>query len=92
MISATPALSSAPSSVSPLEVTMSWPSLPASSGIVAGSSTVSLRGSSIGPPAYARWTIGSTPSPGASGLVSTWARSPTTGVAPLRSPGSVAIT
>ena len=48
MISATPALSSAPSSVSPLEVTMSWPSLPASSGIAAGSRTVSSRGSSIG--------------------------------------------
>ena len=32
MISATPALSSAPSSVSPLEVTTSWPALPASTG------------------------------------------------------------
>ena len=33
MISATPALSSAPSSVSPLVVTTSWPALAASSGI-----------------------------------------------------------
>ena len=45
MISATPALSSAPSSVSPLEVTMSWPTA------CSGSTTVPLRGSSIGPPA-----------------------------------------
>ena len=48
--SATPALSSAPSSVSPLVVTMSWPTLGSSSGIVAGSSTVPLRGSAIVPP------------------------------------------
>ena len=34
MISATPALSSAPSSVSPLEVTMSWPALPRQLGHV----------------------------------------------------------
>ncbi len=47
MISATPALSSAPSSVSPLELTMSWPTAFASVGISAGSSTVPPRGSSI---------------------------------------------
>ena len=40
MISAIPALSSAPSRVSPLEVTMSSPALPASAGIAAGSRTV----------------------------------------------------
>ena len=39
-ISATPALSSAPSSVSPLDVTMSWPARPPSSRRSAGSSTV----------------------------------------------------
>ena len=47
MISATPALSSAPSSVSPLEVTMSWPTAFASSASRPGSSTVPPRGSSI---------------------------------------------
>ena len=71
---------------------MSWPALPASSGIAAGSSTVPPRGSSIAPPSYARWTIGSTPAPGASGLVSMWAISPTTGASPSTVPGSVAIT
>ena len=50
MISATPALSSAPSSVSPLEVTMSCPVLAASSGSSAGSSTVPPRGSRSTPP------------------------------------------
>ena len=48
--SAIPALSSAPSSVSPLVVTMSCPSLSDSSGIRSGSSTVSRRGSAIAPP------------------------------------------
>jgi hypothetical protein len=50
MTSATPALSSAPSSVSPLAVMMSWPRLVASSGIARGSSLVPPRGSSITPP------------------------------------------
>ena len=50
MISAIPALSSAPSSVSPLEVTMSSPACPRSSHITAGSSTVPSRGSRITPP------------------------------------------
>jgi hypothetical protein len=49
-ISATPALSSAPSSVSPLEVTMSCPVAPVSAGIAAGSSTVPPRGSAMVPP------------------------------------------
>ena len=50
MISATPALSSAPSSVSPLDVTMSWPAISPRWRIEAGSSTVPPRGSSITPP------------------------------------------
>ena len=43
MISATPALSSAPSSVVPSEVTMSWPTRSARSALVAGESTGAAR-------------------------------------------------
>ena len=50
MISDTPALSSAPSRVSPLEDTMSCPTTFASFGISAGSSTVPPRGSSMREP------------------------------------------
>jgi hypothetical protein len=50
MISATPALSSAPSSVSPLDVTTSWPAFSPSTGMSAGSSTVPPRGSDSAPP------------------------------------------
>ena len=50
MISATPALSSAPSRVSPLEVTMSSPALPSSAGIAAGSRTVPPFGRVMTPP------------------------------------------
>ena len=50
MISATPALSSAPSRVSPLLVTRSCPILAVSSCIEAGSSIVPSRGNSTTPP------------------------------------------
>ena len=51
MISATPALSSAPSSVVPSLVTMSWPTLAASSVSSAGSITwLGSPGRTIGPP------------------------------------------
>ena len=50
MTSAMPALSSAPSSVSPLVVTMSCPTASRSSGISSGSSAVPRRGSVITPP------------------------------------------
>ena len=84
-ISATPALSSAPSSVSPLEVTRSCPTHAPSAGMRSGSSGVPPRGNAMTPPGYARWTTGSTPAPGASGLTSTWALSPMTSA-----PGTVA--
>ena len=51
MISAIPALSSAPSSVSPLLVTRSWPTRSSSSGMRAGSRTVPPRGRASDPPA-----------------------------------------
>ena len=62
---------------------MSWPA-----GARLDGSTVPLRGSWIGPPGWLRCTIGWTPAPGASGLVSTWAIRPTVGPVP----GSVAVT
>jgi di/tripeptidase len=69
----------------PDEVMTSWPA--------GASTTVPSRGSSIGPPGCARWTIGSTPAPGASGLVSTCAISPmTVAASPLPEAGSVAVT
>ena len=75
-----------PSSVSPLVVTMSWPTFGVSSGIRAGSSTVprarqrrSRRRRSRGARAARR------PSPDSSGLVSRWASRPITGA-----PGDVA--
>ena len=92
MIAATPALSSAPSSVVPSLVTRSCPSLSASAGISAGSRTWDgSPGRRIVSPAHARWTIGRTPVPGVSGVVSTCAISPTVGASGTV-PGSVAKT
>src|SRR6476659_7308112 len=91
MISAIPALSSAPSRVVPSLVTMSWPTRAASAGSAFGSSV--CRGSpgrTIVSPSHDSWTIGVTPAPVTSGVVSTWAMSPTTGASAL--PGSVAKT
>ena len=68
------------------------PDLAASSGMRSGSSTVPPRGNWITPPSYPRCTIGSTPSPGASGLVSTWAMSPIVGTSPSTVGSSVAKT
>ena len=92
MIAATPALSSAPSSVVPSLVTRSCPRLSASAGISAGSRTWDgSPGRRIVSPAHARWTIGRTPVPGVSGVVSTCAISPTVGASGTV-PGSVAKT
>ena len=64
MISAIPALSSAPSSVVPSLVTMSCPTRAASSGSFSGSSTWRASpGSTIGAPSHASCTIGVTPAP-----------------------------
>ena len=80
MISAIPALSSAPRSVVPSLVTMSCPTRAASSGSCSGSSTWRASpGSSIGAPSQASCTIGDTSAPLTSGVVSTCAMSPTTG-------------
>ena len=91
MISATPALSSAPSSVVPSLVTMSWPTRPTSAGESSESSTwVGSPGSTIGEPSHASWTIGRTFEPLTSGVVSTCAIKPTTGAS--GAPGIVANT
>ena len=80
MISAIPALSSAPRSVVPSLVTMSWPTRTARAGSASGSRTCrGSPGSAIASPAHASWTIGDTSAPVTSGVVSTWAISPTTG-------------
>ena len=80
MISAIPALSSAPRSVVPSLVTMSCPTRAASSGSFSGSSTWRASpGSAIGAPSHASCTSGFTPAPMTSGVVSTCAMSPTTG-------------
>ena len=92
MISATPALSSAPSSVSPLAVTMSWPSLLPARASRRGRGPCRRGGAQITPPSYPRWTIGSTPRPGASGLVSMCAIRPIASASPPPDPGSVATT
>ncbi len=91
MISATPALSSAPSNVVPLLVTMSWPTRAASAGRSAGSRTWrESPGRVIGSPSHASCTIGDTPAPSTSGDVSTCATRPIVG--PSTVPGRVANT
>ena len=82
MISAIPALSSAPSSVSPLEVTMSSPTLPASSGIDAGSSTRSRPRQLDHAPVVGAVDERLDARPGASGLASRWASRPIAEPAP----------
>ena len=77
-ISATPALLSAPSSVVPDAVTMSWPICSPSYGMSASAQhrrrdRRAARGRGR---RSARWTIGFTPAPLISGDVSTWAMKP----------------
>jgi hypothetical protein len=80
MISATPALLSAPSSVVPDAVTMSLPICSSRSGLSARRITaVGSSGSTMSCPFQLRCTIGFTFSPLISGEVSTWARKPMTG-------------
>jgi hypothetical protein len=71
MISATPALSSAPSSVVPSVVTMSCPTRAARIGFSAARSTLSgSRGRTMSLPSHSRTTCGSTLAPDSSWLVS----------------------
>ena len=81
MISAIPALSSAPSSVVPSLVTMSWPTRSASAGSCVGIEDlprVARKQRSARPP-RPRGRSATTPAPMTSGVVSTCAMSPTTG-------------
>ena len=83
MTTATPALSSAPSRVVPLAVTMSWPIFSRRCGMVSTvSCCVGSSGSTIGLPSYLRCTIGLAP-PGSSVAVSTWANQATRGTPAL---------
>ncbi len=86
IITATPALSSAPRRVLPSEVTIVVPTYLIMSRDLAGS-TVTPPSSTIVEPSHPWWRMGSTPAPGSSGEVSTWAISPITG--PLPVPGSL---
>ena len=78
MISATPALSSAPSSVVPSVWMSVWPTKCFSSGNSSGvMASWPLR--RISPPSYSSTMRGFTPAPLMSGEVSTWAMKPITG-------------
>ena len=80
MISATPALSSAPSRVVPDAVTMSLPAWCSSAGQLPMPTTIAgSSGSAMSCPFQPRCTIGFTPAPLASGEVSTCAIRPITG-------------
>ena len=78
MISATPALSSAPSSVVPSVWMSVWPLKKASSGKSA-TRIVSWPLRTMSPPSYSSMTRGLTSLPLMSGDVSTWAMKPMTG-------------
>ena len=94
MISATPALLSAPSSVIPDAVTMSWPMHSARVRRVrhAQHHVGIIRQHDVAP-VVAAWTIGFTPAPLISGDVSTCAMNPITGTPGLRVvAGIVAVT
>ena len=78
MISATPALSSAPSSVVPSVWISVWPLKNASSGNSA-TRIVSCPLRTMSPPSYSSMTRGRTSLPLMSGEVSTWAMKPITG-------------
>ena len=83
MISAIPALSSAPSSVVPSLVTMSWPTRSASAGSCVGIehlSRIARELDRLAAPAP-RGRSATTPAPTTSGVVSTCAMSPTAGAA-----------
>ncbi len=89
-ISATPALLSAPSSVVPDAVTMSWPVCSASAGSSVSRSTAAVSsGRTRSRPSYARCTSGRTLAPDISGDVSTWAMKPIVGTVAVRVDGRV---
>ena len=91
MISATPALSSAPRSVVPSVVISSWPTWFSSSGDSSGWIDWPESPSTISPPSY-RTRCGETPAPLTSRAVSTWANSAIVGTSCSTVAGRVPVT